>query len=60
MLASYSLGAQQLAGKDIVDKSNNVPSGNTMQYIANLTLTDKNGKIREREISYYEKKIDNG
>lgn len=60
LLTSFSLNAQQLIGKEIVRKTNNVPVGETTKYTANITLTDKKGKIREREIDYFEKKFDAG
>ena len=46
-LSSY---AQSLSGYDIMKKADDVPSGNTSSYTATMTLTDKKGKVRTREV----------
>lgn len=60
LFATVSLFAQELTGKEIIRKSNKVPNGTTMKYSAKIILTDKNGKVRERNITYTEKDFDDG
>ncbi len=44
------LEAQSLTGYDIMKKADEVPSGSSSSYTATMTLTDKKGKERSREV----------
>ncbi|MBP5746886.1 MAG: outer membrane lipoprotein-sorting protein, partial [Treponema sp.] len=46
-----SVYAQSLSGYDIMKKSDQVPSPKTSSYKATMTLTNKKGKTRVREVT---------
>lgn len=55
LILSSSLFAQNLSGYDIMKKADNVSNPKTSSFTATLTLKDKKGNIRVREIQSYEK-----
>lgn len=60
-LAVLSIGAscfaQSLTGYEIMKKADEVPTAQTSSYTATMTLTDKNGKTRIREVKELSKEF---
>ena len=55
LITGFSANAQELTGRDIVEKAYNLPTGDDMTSELTMTLTNKSGQTRVRKIKQFTK-----